>query len=242
VTNHITTQRKTSARSIAGVASMGVSGIALVVAIGLAFVHFTQRDGKGYYTSPIIRVASGGYAITSEGVRLANLDGGISVIPSDQVTGRVRIQSNSETGTHIFVGIAPKKALDSYLHGVSHSTVTDIWGASTKYMNQVGARAPSGAPTAQPFWVARATGPGQRTLDWKVTDGEWEVAVMNADGSPGVHADVEMAAKTSVVGWIALGALIVALITGIPGALLLFGNRGQQSEPLNPPVQAAATT
>jgi hypothetical protein len=81
-------------------------------------------------------------------------------------------------------------------------------------------------PTKQPIWDASVHGTGTQTLTWDVRDGDWSVVVMNADGSPGVHADVSAGARIGFLdeaGWVLLGMGGVALAGA--AAFAFFGGR-----------------
>src|SRR5207249_3739702 len=90
-------------------------------------------------------------------------------------------------------------------------------------------------PTAQSFWVAKATGEGTRTLTWGVKDGRWSVVVMNADASPGVVADVSIGAKTNLLLAIGIGLLVLFVILGAAAALMIvFGARRRRQPEYEP--------
>jgi hypothetical protein len=70
--------------------------------------------------------------------------------------------------------------------------------------------------------VASVSGSGEQTLDWTIERGEWALVIMNADGSPGVSADVRFGVKTlSVLLPIGLASLAVGLVALIGGTRLV---------------------
>jgi hypothetical protein len=77
----------------------------------LTAIHLSQRDDDGFLTSPREQVSSDGYAVTTEGVEIADLDDGGSWFV-EQGIGRVRIRATSRSGD-VFVGIATERQLDS---------------------------------------------------------------------------------------------------------------------------------
>jgi hypothetical protein len=73
------------------------------------------------------------------------------------------------------------------------------------------------------------SGSGEQTLDWTIQSGEWALVIMNADGSPGVSADVRFGVATlSVLFPIGLASLAVGL------AALISGGRMVTSLPSRP--------
>ena len=129
-------------------------------------------------------------------------------------------------------GIARTSDVSDYLRGVAHTDVTNLdyagpWGDDFQadYSDRTGSGHPA-PPARSDIWVASQQGTGRQTLDWDVKDGDWSVVVMNADGSPGVDADISAGAKVpylSTLGFVALG-LGVAFIVGT-ALLTLYGTR-----------------
>ena len=62
------------------------------------------------------------------------------------------------------------------------------------------------------FWVKSISGTGSLAVAWKPRPGNWRAVVMNADGSRGVTAELQLGARTSLLWWLAalLGLGIVA--------------------------------
>ena len=85
------------------------------------------------------------------------------------------------------------------------------------YSRQAGERSPA-APGDERIWAASTQGAGPQTLTWDVEDGDWSIVVMNADGSPGVQADVSAGAKLAYlteIGWSAIGTGVLLLLTAV---------------------------
>ncbi len=104
------------------------------------------------------------------------------------------VATGSET---LFMGIAPVDTVAGYLDGVAHDEITD-WDffkndvEDVVYTRNEGTTDPA-APGTEGFWVASVSGSGEQTLDWTIqTWAEWALVIMNADGSPGVSADVQL--------------------------------------------------
>ena len=135
----------------------------------------------------------------------------------------VRVEGAATGSEALFMGIAPADAVAGYLDGVAHDEITD-WDFfkndidDVVYTRNEGTTDP-GAPGAEGFWVASVSGSGEQTLDWTIESGKWVVVIMNADGSPGVSADVRLGvlAPSGLVplGLASLAVGLVALIGGV---------------------------
>jgi len=207
-----------SLAALIGVA-LALGGAALMIG------HLTQRDADGYLTSPHDRVAAGGYAVSAEGIDLANLDD-FGRWLADHGLGRVRIRATNSTGTPLFVGIGRETRVDRYLAGVAHSELVDVRQGTDRYTVRAGGPPPM-RPSRAGLWVASASGTGTQTLDWEAQSGRWAAVVMNADGSHAVAADVTVGAKLSALPWIAAALLLVGgLILAGGAAMIGVGVRG----------------
>jgi hypothetical protein len=111
--------------------------------------------------------------------------------------------------------------------GVQHADVENIDIDPFRVTSsQIPGGAPQQPPPAQTFWAASASGQGSQTVTWKVRDGDWSVALMNADGSRGVAAEVDLGARLSFLLWVAIGLLIGgALLLGAGIALIVLAAR-----------------
>jgi hypothetical protein len=208
----------------------------LVGALGLGIAH-TQRDADGFFTTSTERHTTGSYALTHEGVRI----GDVSKLPGwvDERFGTVRVRATSLDGTPLFVGIAPTADVERYLQGVAHEQVTDFGAVRT---TPVPGGAPPGAPGDEELWAASTAGAGTQTLGWELEKGTWSVVLMNADGSRGVAADVELGAR---IGFLPAAAILVAilalLIGGVSATMLVFGlARPGAGRPAAPAAQSRA--
>jgi hypothetical protein len=206
-------RRPGGGRRIAGVLLGSVSALAMLGGGTLLVLDHTERDADGYFTSKTAHVGASGYAVSSQRLDLSGTGDVLSELASD-----VRVTAHSTDGRAVFVGVGRDADVDRYLAGVARSEVTDVDSdAHVSYEQHAGA-APSGAPAMQRFWTATATGTGTQRLHWKPSEGKWAVVVMHADGSRGVHANVRVAAKSSLLRWagwsLAGGGLLLALGAG----------------------------
>jgi hypothetical protein len=219
--------------------SIGVLfGLALLAGGGfLLWADRTQRD-DGYLTTPTERFATPTYALTR--TRLEVDTEGAGWVLNDSWFGKVRIRGESPRKT-LFIGIGPQSEVARYLGTVAHANVQDIdFDPFRATYLSVSGGAPQGPPTEQHFWAVSASGVGTQTLTWKVRDGDWSVVLMNADGSRGVAADVDLGAKLSFLLWVAIGLLIGGvLVTGGSTALIVLAARTRRPQP-SPPVPPAS--
>jgi hypothetical protein len=206
-------------------------------ALGVGYL--TARDDDGFFTSPTERYEADGHALTSEPVTITDIEDLPTFLGPDDL-GRVRIRGTHSADDALFIGVGPADAVDSYLSGVSRAEVTQVDFApfSARYRTTEGG-APATPPGEQPFWAASVEGDGRQELTWDVEDGRWAVVVMNADGSAGVAADVQVGGRLDILGPIAVGLLvggIVFLAIGVP--LLVAGAVGLGSarppQPMGP--------
>jgi len=220
--------------------SIGVLfGLALLAAGGfLLWADRTQRE-DGYLTTPTERFATPTYALTR--TRLDVGTDGPGWLLNDSWFGKVRIRGDSSGAKMLFIAIGPEAAVAKYLGSVAHASVEDVDfdPFRVKYFPVTGG-APQGPPTEQRFWAASASGVGTRTVTWKVREGDWSVVVMNADGSRGIAADIDVGAKLSFLLWVAIGSLLGGLlVVGGSTALIVLAARTRQPPPA-PPVSASA--
>jgi hypothetical protein len=204
------------------VAFVAVGALALG---GLALWGNAQKDSDGFLSTRTERIGDNTRALATKNL---NVDlGGAGWLVDTGEFGRVRLQATSRSGEPLFIGIAPTADVKRYLDGVSYSTLTDISTGpfQADYRRHEGGRFPA-PPASRHFWAASTQGSGKQTLTWDVTEGDWSVVMMNADGSPGVEASFSAGAKLPFldeVAWIALGSGILLALAAT--ALIVAGTR-----------------
>jgi hypothetical protein len=227
-------------RSIALVVTGALASLVaagLLAVGGLALWGDSQKDSDGYLSTDTHQFEAGTRALATENLDV-DLDAGDWVMDTGDL-GKVRLQVESRDDKPVFVGIARTSDVEDYLAGVSHSTLTDVNTSpfEADYDDHAGDRRPV-APADSHIWAASEHGSGKQTLNWEIEDGDWSVAVMNADGSAGVDADISTGAKVPFldeIGWSAIGSGGFSLIVGV--ALLVMGIR----RPSNPTGAAPVT-
>jgi hypothetical protein len=222
-----------------------VVGLLALAAIGVGAAAMWldgERNDKGYLTTDSQRFAAGTRALASDNLDV-DMEGPDWFLDSSDL-GDVQLQVRSERDKPVFVGIARTQDVATYLRGVDHTRVTDIEAVpfEASYLSEPGKRRPA-APAEQSFWAASTHGRGAQTLKWHMTEGDWSVVVMNADGSRGVAADVKAGAKISFLdelGWSALGGGAAGLVVAL--LLLWRGVRPPRNPAPHAEVAPAAVT
>jgi hypothetical protein len=221
--------------------SIGVLfGLAVMAGGGfLLWADRTQRE-DGYVTTPSELFATSTYALTR--TRLEIDTDGPGWVLNDSWFGKVRIRGESPGAKMLFIGIGPEAAVSKYLGSVAHANVQDIdFDPFRVTYFPIAGGAPQGPPTAQRFWAVSASGVGTQTVTWKVREGDWSVVLMNADGSRGVAADIDLGAKLSFLLWVAIGLLIGGVfVVGGSTALIVLAARTRPAPPA-PPAPTAAS-
>jgi hypothetical protein len=206
---------------VIGAALVAVVGV-LAGAAGVTGIVADQwkRDASGYFSSTAHRYHSDTSAIVSENVKVG------SDVPT-WLAGDVRLGVSGSKP--VFVGIAPKKTVDTWLAGVAHDEATQIdWDPfRVTYITHAGTKAP-GRPADQPFWAASAIG---KPVTWKLHSGNWSVVVMNADGSPGVSASIDAGVKVPALLWAGIGLTVFGLaLLALAAAMLRTRSRGYRRD------------
>jgi hypothetical protein len=229
-------------RSGGRIASIVAGGVAAVLAIGfiaagaLLLWGDSKKDDQGYLSTGKDRYAASTYALASDNLDV-DLDGAGVIMDRDDL-GIVRLKAESRAGQPVFIGIARTSDVSDYLRDTSYTTVTDVDYSPfhASYSDHGGDRRPA-LPADQGFWAASAHGPGSQTVAWDLKDGDWSIVVMNADGSPGVQADISAGAKLpylTEIGWSSLGGGAILLLTA--ATLVIFAVRPPRNR--SPKTQA----
>jgi len=207
----------------------GALALALLAGGGaLVWAHGTKEDGGGYYATGSKHLTTPTYAFVTEDLDIGT-DGPGPLFRNGRL-GTVRVTATGTRAHPIFVGIARKSQIASYLGSVSHDAITDfeVDPLSVTSARRAGDARPS-APSKQTFWAAKASGIGKQTMTWPVAKGDWSVVVMNADGTRGVHTDVSVGAKVPFLLELGAGLLVGgALAAAGAGAAIHRGRRSSR--------------
>ncbi|MGI9594617.1 MAG: efflux RND transporter permease subunit [Acidimicrobiales bacterium] len=201
-----------------------------VVTAGAIWLLIEDRDDDDFYAAETVALERPSNAIVSGDLDiLTEMPSWLAELLADPVDARV--QGVAEQS--LFIGIAPTADVDRYLSGVAHHEVAnvDLDGRSITdfdYLSREGSTSP-GPPGAEQFWETWTEGASPQTIEWSLESGNWTVVIMNADGSAGVDAEVEFAARISNIGSIAWSSLAFGVISLIGGAYLV--RRGSRRPP-----------
>jgi hypothetical protein len=143
-------------------------------------------------------------------------------------------------GQPIFLAVARASDVEGYLSDVAYDEVRDF--ALRPYSVQTArheGRVLARPPGRETFWLASVTGT-TATLDWQAADGDTRLLMMNADGSPGVAADVQFGIKVNGLFGIGLGAVIAGVLAIAAGVVLIVVGIRTRPPPRAPAEQPSA--
>lgn len=196
---------------IAG-AVVALIGLPLLLAgLVVGWLHVTERDDDGFFTTGTEQVATPARALVSEEVDLGASPTEDDWVPFDGDLATVRLRVEGPEG--LFVGIGPTDDVAAYLAGVDRAVIRDglFVPGDLEFDRSTGDVEP-GPPAAETFWAATGT----QELTWDVERGRWTVVVMRADGGAGVEAALQAGVRLE---WL----LAVAVVSTMLGAGLLGG-------------------
>ncbi len=204
-----------------------IPGIAMLFGgAGLTLASATQRDDDGFFDVTIDRIDSETVAVTAEDLTFAAEPGSPDWL-IDALDADVRLRvTGADTTRDVFVGIARERDVETYLSDVGHDEVIELDAGRPVYRNRAGGDIVD-PPADQTFWTISSSGAGTQTVTWEAASGRWVVVVMNADGSPGVSADVNAGIRAGFV--LPLGLTLLGLglaVTAASVAMLVAGSQG----------------
>lgn len=200
----------------------GVAGVLLLLAGGLAtWATAEQRDSGGWFTTGQREFRTDSRALVTEEIEIATGRTGDPPMDIGELANvRVRVARADGGGQPLFVGIGRVADVDRYLRGVPHDRLDRIHRDPfrAEFRRTAGDRAPA-RPLEQDLWAA--TGSDSGALTWDKSSGAWALAVMNEDGSPGVHIRADVGLRFGSLPWVALSLLLAGvlllLLAWLPG-------------------------
>ena len=196
---------------------------------GLGVAQLTQRDSDGYFEIDIDRLDTATPVVMVDELSFVAHPGTPGwILNALHVDVRLRASVAGGDG-EAFVGIARDEDVAGYLSGVAHSKITDLADGGVPISHVEDGSPHIGAPVNQDFWAASASGPGTQELEWRAADGNWSIVVMNADGSPGVSAQVDAGLKVVSLGRLIVAVIAIGLVLAGGSAALIATGLGRGS-------------
>ena len=202
----------------------------------LLWADRTQRE-DGWLVSPDADIDSARYAVTTEGIRLEGdgLDWAV-----DELLGTARVEVTSAgADDELFIGLGRTADVSRYLDGVGRSEVHDLAVRAEgddevlRGLADVAGGPPATPPVDADVWTVSSSGSGTQVLDLRLTEGDWTVVVMRADGGAGVSGEVRVGATLPGLPWFSAVLLGIGALLAGAGALLvaLAAQRPRQVPP-----------
>lgn len=215
-------------------------GIGLLLgggAVGVA--GLAARGDGGWMSVDLSRLESSGVAVTADDL-MVRAEGPAGVVTWFDL--QARLTARSLDGKPVFVGVAPEDSVHAYLAGAAYDRVVNVDRHGVASYDHTGGAGSVAAPVDQTFWDRSASGAGAQDLTWTLRTGRWAVAILNADGTPGVAVSATAAVRTGALWPIALGLLGTGLVLcGLGAGLIIAGVRGRDTAPLPPSEPHAGT-
>ncbi|MBN1191092.1 MAG: hypothetical protein JXA46_15150 [Dehalococcoidales bacterium] len=197
-------------------------GGGIIKAVDSAF-----KDSDGYFTTGFNSIEAGSSMIVSEKAEIRMDTGwkGYSESPF-----KIKIEArNDDQDKPVFIGIARESDMKKLLKGRAYDEITDfdfVSGEINLWHHNGSGETP--VPGDLDIWVASESGTGTRTLTWDVASGDYNVVIMNADGSTPVEVQVAFGVRVAgfidAVGTGLIVGGIIALVIG--GVMIFFAARG----------------
>ena len=212
-------------------------------AMGLGYAF--GRSDDGYFEIGLDRLQTPTAAVRSDDIDFLT-DPGSPDWLMNFIDADIRVAPSAiSADDNLFVGVGREADVTAYLADVAHDEVVDLTdGHAPTYLRHDGQQ-PATAPELESFWTVSAVGTDP-VLEWEARGGTWVAVLMNADGSPGLTADVEVGARSGAflpvaIFMMGLGALLLAGAV----ALIVVGTRGRsgkldEGEPLSTTPSAVA--
>jgi hypothetical protein len=202
-----------------------VGGTAVTVASAI------EAGDDGYFDETLDRLSTATAAITTEDLDFRTDPGPRWAMDVLDVSVRLQVTAVDE-GAELFVGIGPDAAVETFLSGISRDEIRDVrWDGDVRYRAIPGERSAAQPPGGEDFWVASTSGTGPLVLEWDVSEGEWIAVLMNADGSPGMLADVTVGVRSGALLGIGIAMIVVGVVfLAAAVAIILAGARRREAE------------
>ena len=219
---------------------MIIGSFALAVGGGIALAI---PDDEGWISTGPVRMTTDAVALVGDDIEIDlgdHVGDGHAFIGWHTIPARIQVEPKADSD--VFIGVARDGDAQAYLAGVATAQVNSFDRPPT-LRHHDGARTIT-PPGDMDIWVASST---HGDLRWDMSEGEWTVVVLNADGSAGVDVALTGSAQVPFLG--AIGVVLIALgLIGLTVGTLLtyYGVRRVRipmpaTPPHSDPPPAAAT-
>jgi len=225
-------------KPIVGLISMIVGLLLLLLGV-LGVVTF-GTNGTLQATSSSLKTEKDAYALVADVL-------GISTgLPGSSALGQTTVGAKSTNSERLFIGVGPRDAVDEYLFGVPFDAVRQD-GSRWQTQSVPGTEKPAD-PLKQDFWTRRSTG-NAPTIDFATTSsGAATFAIMNADGTPDVQAQMTIGFTSKLAFPLSIAAIVLGLLGLIGGVWMWRRSRRDpdtnrdQATTSDPETETAATS
>ena len=214
-------QRGTAAIIVGTV--LAASGFLTAVSGGVLLAMF--GDGRPI-SSDAHTISTSSSAIVSDIGHIENIHGWEFLTGSPTL----HISAQNVTDSGVFVGVGPADDVERYLDNVATERVVDLELSPFDLRTRTdGGSATAEAPGAQTFWVAAAESTNEAELSWALEAGDYEIVVMNADGTAGIITSAEIGASlpSSTGLWILVTVIGLLIMLGGAAAIVVGTRQGR---------------
>ncbi len=206
-------------------------GVAALTGGAILLYYNIGTDSEGYAMSPVyeVRTSSNAFALWVAPMKGTSFDW----LGKDNIAQTKWVVKAVGAGKQVFAGWAEASDGANYLGHFTYETPDQNWYwhinpyyakidiVSTKI---VGQGSPIRAPSAESFWLDSDSASDVSTVYWNPS---WEqnagmkmIILMNADGSSGVNADLQLGFKVPILTWLPYLLLSLGIVFCLGGYLL----------------------
>jgi hypothetical protein len=220
------------------IAAVLLCAFGLNALVGGAYVLYLNSgtDSEGYALSQTYPITTASNAFTLW-VAPMHGTGSFSWLGNTNIAATKWVVSTSNQEQLIFAGWGKASNVEPYLNAFSFETPQN-WNWHTEpYKPQIDIPSttaynqginPTRPPTQENFWTKTATTTNTTAIywdpNWDAKEGMNSIVIMNADGSSGIHANIQLGFKVPILGWLPYLLIPAGILLLTPG-LLLFKRR-----------------
>jgi hypothetical protein len=192
------------------VGAVGVAAAAAILLGGgtLYWMSVALVDDQGFVNSQPGEIHEEGVFAVVTGEAEIDISEEFPLQVGDLATLRVQAASLGPS-EEIFIGVAATGEIEQYLASTPYAEISGVtFDPFAVDVTLIPGQTAPQLPVQETFWQAAAYGEGLQALTWDLTSGSYAVTVMNADASPGVHAELIVGGRVPVAQPTAVAMLI----------------------------------